>query len=269
MRLLVALALLSAAGCAHRLEYPQSRREPISDELHGVRVEDPYRWLEDSKSPEVQAWMKAQDGLARGQLATLPKRQELHARLSELSYLESASPPELRGKLLFSTHRGATQEKSVVVVKEVDGGAERVLLDPNSWATDGSASLGAWVPSWDGKLIGYNVRVNNSDEATLHVMDVASGKDLPDLIAGTKYGAPSWTPDGSGFYYTWVPTDPKLPPSERPGLQTPRFHRLGTAPATDPIIQQPTRDGADGVQPITATYKGMSTQPGTLIAVQH
>jgi len=83
----------------------------VADELHGVRVEDPYRWLEDAKSPEVQAWMTAQDAAARSALAGLPRRGELRDRLKELSYLESLSAPSRYGDKLFSWRRSATQEK--------------------------------------------------------------------------------------------------------------------------------------------------------------
>src|SRR5262249_16459258 len=141
------------------------------------------------------------------------------ARLKELLYVEHMSPPEHRGTRYFFTRRPADKEKEIVYWKEGKGGAEQVLLDPNSWSADGSTSLGVWSVSWDGKRVAYAVRANNADEATVYVMDVASGRrSTVDVIPGGKYAEPSWTPRGDGFYYTWLPTDPKIPAADRPGF---------------------------------------------------
>ena len=225
------------------LTYPPTRTTQTSDVVHGVDVRDPYRWLEDEKNPEVQAWMTAQDGLARRRLAGLPGRDALAARLKELLYLDSLGAPIHRGTRYFFTRRHANKEKSIVCWKEGVDGAEQVLLDPNGWSADGSASLGVWRVSWDGERVAYGKKVNNSDEATLYVMDVKTGKvsDV-DVIEGAKYAGPSWTPDGSAFYYTKLPVDPKIPASERPGWQDVRLHRLGTDPKTDTVVKEKLGD---------------------------
>src|SRR6185503_14050683 len=132
------------------------------------------------------------------------------------------------------TRRHADREKAIVYWREGKQGEERVLLDPNTMSADGSTSLGVWVPTHDGRQVVYALRPNNADEATLQVMDVASGRvsDV-DVIEGGKYAEPVWTPEGDGFYYTWLPTDPTIPVADRPGRAEIRFHRLGTPPATD------------------------------------
>jgi prolyl oligopeptidase len=243
--LALALARPSRARAADsaRPPYPPTRTSETADVLHGVTVRDPYRWLEDEKSPEVQAWMTAQDRLTRQHVASLPGREALAARLRELLYLDSLGAPIHRGTRYFFTRRHASKEKSIVYWKEGANGAEKVLLDPNGWSADGSASLGAWSVSWDGKTVAYGKKVNNSDEATLHVMDVATGKvsDV-DVIEGAKYAYPSWTPDGAAFYYTKLPVDPKIPVSERPGFQDVRLHRLGTDPKTDVVVREKLGD---------------------------
>lgn len=227
------------AAAGERLPYPPSRTVDAKDVLHGVTVPDPYRWLEDERSPEVKAWMKAQDELTRKELAKVPERGRLLARLKELAYLDSVSAPVRRGEYVFLTRRHATKEKSVVYWKVGKAGEEKVLFDPNGWSKDGSVSLGDWQPSWDGTKVAYQVKENNSDEATLRVIDVASGKvSEVDVIPGGKYASASWTPDGSGFYYTWLPTDPKVPVDERPGHQEVRFHRLGEDPAKDRVVRE-------------------------------
>ncbi len=234
---LAAVLVPRGATAESRLAYPPTRTVDAKDVLHGVTVPDPYRWLEDASSPEVKAWMTAQDDLARRELGKLPVRGKLLARLKELAYVDSVSAPVRRGAFTFLSRRHAKKEKSIVTWKEGKGGEEKVLFDPNTWSKDGSASLGDWQPSWDGTRVAYQVKANNSDEATLRVVEVATGKvsDV-DVIEGGKYASASWMPDGSGFYYTWLPTDPKIPVDERPGYQEVRFHRLGEDPKQDHVV---------------------------------
>jgi prolyl oligopeptidase len=225
------------------LPYPDNMRGATTETLHGVAVSDPYRWLEKQDDPAVEAWVGAQDTLARQELHKLPERDAIAARLKELFYVDSLSAPQHRGQRYFFSRRHADKEKGIVYVREGKKGAERVLLDPNAWSDDGSVSLGTYATSWDGKHVGYTVKENNSDEATLYVLDVATGeKSKTDVIEGAKYAHPSWTPDSKGFYYTWLPTDPSIKTADRPGHAEVRFHRLGTDPKTDPVIRGKTGD---------------------------
>ena len=231
----------AGSGAVHR--YPPTRSEDVVDDIHGVAVSDPYRWLEDAGSSEVQSWMKDQNTFARDHLSRLPGREPLAKRLREILYVDSVSIPVRRGSRLFFTRRRAGQEKAVLYWRAAAGGPDQVLVDPNTLSDDGSVSLGAWEPSWDGKALAYALRENNADEATLSVMDVASGRvsDV-DRIEGAKYANPSWTPEGDGFYYTWLPTDATIPVAERPGYAEARFHALGTDPAGDVVVRERTGD---------------------------
>ena len=213
------------------------------DELHGVRVSDPYRWLEDGASEEVKKWTADQDALARSTLSKLPGRDEIAARLKELFYVENAGTPRHHGNHYFYPRRDAGKEKFTVFVREGKNGADRALLDPNAWSADGSVSLGVWSVSWDGRKVAYCVKGNNSDEATLYVMDVATGKKSDiDVIEGAKYASPSWTPSGDGFYYTWLPPAGSVPTADRPGYAEVRFHKLGVDPKADKIVRGKTGD---------------------------
>jgi prolyl oligopeptidase len=235
--------VVAAAAPAATNGYPPTEHRDVKETLHGVEVVDPFQWLEDEKAPDVKAWMKAQDGYTRGRLHALPGRDVLAARFKELLYLDAVSAPFRRGQRYFYTRRHATKEKTVVYWKQGKQGAEKVLFDPNTWSTDGSITLRGWQPSWDGKTVAYQVSHNNSDEATMYVMDVATGKKSEvDTIEGAKYASASWTPKGDGFYYTWLPVDPKIPASERPGYAEVRFHKLGTDPKTDQVIHERTGD---------------------------
>jgi prolyl oligopeptidase len=221
--------------------WPATHAGDASDTVHGQKIADPYRWLEDEASPEVQAWMTAQDTYARAQLASAPHRDELAARLKQLFYFDAVSAPVHRHGRFFYTRKHADKEKMIVYWKQGETGAEKVLFDPNQWSADGSTGLGDWAPSWDGKYVAYAVKEHNSDESVTRVFDVAAGKDLPDTIEGTKYAQASWMPDSHGFYYTWVPpVGDKVTVADRPGFAELRFHKLGTPPATDPVVHPAT-----------------------------
>lgn len=222
---------------------PATRTQLIQEPLFGVTVEDPYRWLEDEKAPEVQAWMKAQDDFARARLAALPARPALLQRYEELYYVESVGIPVKRGGRYFYTRTHKDKEKAVVYWRQGEKGEEQVLLDPNTWSTDNTVSLGVWVPSWDGKKVVFAEKPNAADEATLHVLDVDSGqRSAVDVIPGGKYASPSWLPDSRAFIYEWLPVDPKIPISERPGTCEVRLHRLGDDPAKDEQLHPRTGD---------------------------
>lgn len=224
---------------------PATRRGETVDTLFGVAVADPYRWLEDARDPEVVAWMAAQNAHAEAALDALPGRTALAARLRALAYADEVSAPIRRGGRWFYVRRHADREKAIVYWRAAEDGPERVLLDPHTMAGD-NISLGTWVPSWDGRQVAYAIRENNADEATLYVMEVESGVvSAVDVIAGAKYASPQWTPDGRGFYYTWLPVDDRIAVAERPGHAEVRFHVIGEDPAKDaqvhPALGDPTR----------------------------
>jgi prolyl oligopeptidase len=222
--------------------WPASRRDTTSDTLHGVVVADPYRWLEDERAAETQAWMTAQDDYARAELAKQPGRDALAKRLTEVFYYDAVSAPTHAGGRFFFTRKLASKEKNVVYWKQGEAGAEQVLFDPNTWSADGSSGLKGWWPSYDGKRVAYARSENNADESVTRVFDLATGKDLPDVVEGTKYADISWTPDGAGFYYTWVPPVDAVPVADRPGFAELRFHRLGDDPAKDAVVYPATKD---------------------------
>ena len=231
--------------------------------LHGVATVDPYRWLEEGTAPEVQAWMNGQDAYTRAILGALPGRDRLAARFRALYDIEAVGTPVVRSGRAFFLRARAGQEKAVLTMRDA-AGVERVLVDPNAWTGD-PVSLGSWVPSGDGTLLAYNRHPNQADEASLHVLDVETGVDLPDVIPGTKYAGVDWSRDGAGFFYEWLPSDPAIPVDQRPGHTEVRYHTLGTDPASDPLIHPRTGDpetflsaalAADGRWLVVTTSRG-------------
>ncbi|MDB4954714.1 MAG: prolyl endopeptidase [Myxococcales bacterium] len=223
--------------------WPATRKDTLVETIHGRQIADPYRWLEDEHSPDVQAWMTAQDNFARAELAKLPGRDELAARIKQLLYYDAIGAPLHRKGRYFYTRKHVDKEKTIVYWKQGEHGEEHVLFDPNAWSTDGSKGLHGWWPTLDGKYVAYTISEHNSDETVMHVFDVVAGKDLADVIEGTKYAAASWTPDGHGFYYTWVPpVGDAVSIAERPGFAEVRFHPLGGDSSKDPVVHEATHD---------------------------
>ena len=219
------------------LAYPKTRTVDVSDTMFGATVRDPYRWLEDEKSPEVQAWVKAQDDLARSELLKLPGRGALEKKLSALSYLESVSVPLERGGRRFYSRKPADKEKRTIYWREGEKGEEHVLLDVATLSPDGSTSLGAWVPSWDGKYVAFIAHPNNADAGQIRIREVATGKDRDsEIIEGGEYAMPLWTPKSDGFYYVGLPTDPKIPAADLPGYSELRHHKLGEKSDKDTVL---------------------------------
>ena len=240
----VVIAAPSAATGAPLVQGPpEARRVEVVDDVHGVKIADPYRWLEDVKSDETQKWLEAFDRYTRHYLDELPRRAELAARLKELSYIEWVAPPRRRGTRYFWTRQHKDKEKAVWYWREGKNGEPKVLIDPNTLSDDGSVALHGVFPSYDGKWIAYKLSKNNKDEATLYLMDVATGESSGiDAIEGAKYAEPSWDPTGAGFYYTRLPSDPGIPIDKLPGEAAVYFHRLGDDSAHDALIHDKTGD---------------------------
>ena len=227
------------------LIYPKTRTVEAFDTYFGIRVADPYRWLEDGKSPEVASWLSEEDQLARGYLHALPGRATLEKRYRDLLYIDTVSAPSRAGDRYFYMKRKASDEKAILYWRSaLDPQApEHVLIDPNRFISTDNAALGESSATLDGRLLAYTLKPNNADEATLYVKDVESGKDLPgEVIEGAKYADPSWLPDGSGFIYTWLPPADPAHIQDRPGLAVIRFHQLGTDPRQDPVLHDKTGD---------------------------
>jgi len=228
---------------------PATPREEVTESLHGTPVADPFRWLEDAASGRVVAWMNAQDRRTREVISALPGRGAFAKRLREVAYLDSVGVPVERGKRFFFSRNPAASEKAIWYWKEGEDGPEQVLLDPNTMSPDGSISIGLVSPSWDGRLVAFTLKERGADAATLYVMETGSGRRLADTIPGAKYAFPEWTPDGRGFYYTWLPTDPSIPIDRLPGYAEVRFHEIGRDAASDRLVHPRTGDPTAFIAP--------------------
>ena len=219
------------------MAYPDTQRGSDVEARHGISVPDPYRWLEadvrtDSK---VADWVTAQNKVTDAYLVSLPRRDAIRQRLTELFNYERFGIPRAKGGATFFTRNSGLQNQSVLHVQAA-GGEPRVLIDPNPWAKDGATALAEWEPSPDGRLLAYAVQDGGTDWRTIKLRDVASGQDLPDVIEWSKFGRVAWKKDGSGFYYSRFPEQAGPKYLAISLNQKVYFHRLGTPQSADQLV---------------------------------
>lgn len=220
-----------------RLTYPSTRQIDHTDDYHGTKVADPYRWLEDLDSPETRSWVAAQNKVTFAWLSQLPIRNYLRQRLTELwNYERFGTPHKKAGRYFYSRNDGLQNQNAIYVVEHLDG-PPRLLIDPNKLSADGTIALTNWVVSEDGKLLAYGLAGAGSDWQEWHVLDVDSGRQLPDHLKWIKFSRVSWTPDGKGFYYSRY--DEPAPGAQYTGsnyFQKLYFHKLGDPQEKDTLI---------------------------------
>ncbi len=218
------------------LEYPPARRVDQVDDYHGHSVADPYRWLEDSDSPETRRWIEAENQLTESYLSAIGERARIRQRLAELWNYEKFGLPVERGGRTFFTKNDGLQNQPVLYVQEGIDGTPRPLVDPNQLAADGTVAFSGWEPSPDGKHLAYGLATAGSDWQQWRVREVESATDLPDHLRWIKFSGVSWTPDGTSFYYSRY--DQPAADEELTGtnyFQKLYQHRLGT-PQTDDVL---------------------------------
>ena len=224
---------------------PPAPQKPVVDVVQGHKITDPYRWLEDANSSETQQWVGQELTYTRSVLDPLPGRDQRHRRLTELLSIGTVSAPQLGGKYYFYTRREGTQNQPVLLVREGVHGNDRALVDVNALAADGTVALDWWSPSEDGKYVAYGTSPSGSEMSTLHVIETATGKLLPDTIERTRAASIAWKLDNSGFYYTRYPRKGEVAEGQEVYNRHLFYHALGSDPAKDPLIFGAGRDPED------------------------
>lgn len=224
---------------------PAARKDNVVDNLHGVEIADPYRWLEDAHSSETQKFVAEEEAYARSVLDPLPGREKIHARLQELLEIGNVTAPKQGGGFYFYTRREGTENQSVLYMREGINGKDRVLVNVNQQAADGTVALDWFFPSHDGKYVAYGTSPSGSELSTLHVVETLTGHSLPDTIGRTRAASIAWRPDAKGFYYTRYPQPGSVPAGQEMYNRHVFYHALGTDPARDPLIFGEGRDPQD------------------------
>jgi prolyl oligopeptidase len=217
--------------------YPTAARGTQVDVYHGVSIADPYRWLEDTDSPETKAWVEAENKLSDSFLASIPERPAIKTRLTQIWNFARYSAPFKEGGRYFYFQNTGLQNQSVLFVQDGKNAPARVLLDPNVLSPDGTVALSGQSPSHDGHYLAYSLSTSGSDWKELHVRDVNNARDLPDTVKWVKFSGISWTQDNKGFFYSRYdePTSGnKMTNVNR--NQKVYYHRVGQPQSRDELI---------------------------------
>ncbi len=246
--LLIFMSLNAGAYAQTKIEYPQTRKVEQSDDYHGTKISDPYRWLEDDNSAETKAWVEAQNKVTFDYLNQIPERAKIKARLTELWNYERYSAPFKQGGKYFYTKNDGLQNQSVWYVAESAGDKGRVLLDPNTLSKDGTVALNGSSISDDGKLLAYGLSSSGSDWIEWRFKNVETGEDMADVLKDIKFSGASWTKDGKGVFYSRFPaTDEKAKLTSLNYNQKIYYHKLGTPQSEDGLIYERADDKEMGV----------------------
>jgi prolyl oligopeptidase len=221
------------------MNYPPTRRCDVVDDYHGIKVPDPYRWLEDGNSEETKQWIEAQNKVTFAYLKSIPARERIKERLAKLWDYERFGVPFKEGGRYFYSHNAGLQNQDVFYVADSLDAKPRVLLDPNTLSPDGTIALTGTGVSKNGKYLAYALSSGGSDWQEWKVREVETGNDLSDHIQWAKFSGASWTHDHKGFFYARFPE-----PKTGAALQGTNYfhkiyyHRLGTAQAEDVLIYE-------------------------------
>jgi prolyl oligopeptidase len=235
------------------VEPPKAATKPVIDMYHGTKVLDNYRWLEDGNSPETRKWVGEELAFTRAILDPLPGREAIHKRLTELLAIGSVTPPDIAGKYYFYTKREGMQNQPVLYVREktaddsIDAvfGQDRVLVDVNLLAADGTVALDWFQPSDNGRYVAYGTSAGGSEMSTLHIIETKTGTILPDTIERTRACSIAWEHDNHGFYYTRYPKKGDVPAGEEMYNRHVFYHELRQDPDGDDKIFGEGRDPED------------------------
>jgi prolyl oligopeptidase len=245
---LVFMFLATGIFAQTKVEYPKTKKIEQMDNYHGTKVADPYRWLEDDNSAETKSWVEVQNKVTFAYLDTIPEREQIKNRLTELWNYEKYSAPSKVGDKYFYSKNDGLQNQSVLYVTDSITDKGRVLLDPNTLSTDGTVALSGTSISDDGKTLAYGVAVSGSDWQEWRFRDVATGKDLPDVLKDIKFSGASWSKDGKGVYYSRFPnTEDSAKLTRINYFQKLYYHKLGTPQTEDNLVYERPDDKEMGV----------------------
>src|SRR6266853_2863903 len=220
---------------------PATPKKPVVDEYHGIKVTDDYRWLENWDDPAVRAWSDEQNQRTRAYLDGLAAREPIRRWLREVADATSVNYFAIRlsRDVFFAMETQPPKNQPfLITLKSLDDPAsEHLILDPNQLNSKGTTAIDFYVPSLDGRYVAASLSEGGSEEGTVHVYDVASGKETGDVIPrvnkGTGGGGVAWIGDGTGFFYTRYPADGERPKEDLDFYQQIYFHKMGAPVSAD------------------------------------
>ena len=233
--ILATLPSLAAFGQSQQImHYPETRKGEAVDTYFDVKVNDPYRWMEDDRSAETAAWVKAENETTYAFLEKIPFRDALKTRLEKLWNYEKIGAPSKEGAYTYYSKNNGLQNQSVVYRKDASG-KDEVFLDPNTFSKDGTTSLGGLDFSKDGSKLAYSISEGGSDWRKVIIMDAKTKKVLEDTLVDVKFSGISWR-GNEGFYYSSYEKPAGSELSAKTDQHKLYFHKLGTSQKDDQVI---------------------------------
>ena len=233
------MTVSSADMPAGRPNYPPSKTVAVADTLFGHIIPDPYRWLEDTDSANVQQWTDQQNALTRSYLDNIPARADIKAKLEKLwNYPKQTTPTKCDKRYFYSQNDGLQNHYVIYAKAKLTDKQASIVIDPNSWSTDGTDAMNYWIPTEDGQFIAYGHSQKGAERGTMYIRDVATGQDLAELFSDMSYPSVAWLKDNSGFFYTRNPAKGTVPPGDENYFEKLFFHKIGDDPAQDKLIYE-------------------------------
>jgi len=218
--------------------YPPAKRGDVVDDYHGIRVPDPYRWLEENDSPETAGWIEAQDRLTRDFINSGPNRDRIRARLEKLINYPKYSVPWRKGTRWFFSKNDGLQNHWVQYWQESLDGEPKVMIDPNTFSADGTVALSGFSLNHDATMFAYSVSRGGSDREEYRVRKLDSGEEYPETFPWCKFTGIGWTPDSRGFYYNRYPKPGTVPEAGENRHCRVYWHSLGSLPDRDTVAYE-------------------------------
>ncbi|MFZ1399841.1 MAG: prolyl oligopeptidase family serine peptidase [Candidatus Promineifilaceae bacterium] len=221
---------------ANSYKYPPAHKVDVVDNYHGTAVPDPYRWLENPADPAAIAWMEAQNELTQSIMAELPVHQQFNQRLTALWNYPKSSVPRRKADHYFVQKNDGLQNQPILYKQASLDAPLQQVIDPNTLSDDGTIALINQSYSKDGRFLAYSLSQSGSDWQTIHIRDLESNEDRPEVLRWAKFTNAAWLPDGSGFFYARYPSPDEMPDAPPSTHQQIFFHKLGTPQTADQII---------------------------------
>ena len=214
--------------------YPKTKKENVEDTYFGEKVIDPYRWLEDDRSEETAAWVKAQNEVTFGYLHSIPYRNQIKEQAEKLWNHEQLTAPFNVGDYTYYYKNDGLQNQDVLYRRDKEG-REELFLDPNKFAADGTTSLAEINFSKDGSLLCYLISEGGSDWRKAIVMDTKTKQQIGDTIVNIKFSGGYWYKN-EGFYYCSYDKPKGSELSEKTDQNKLYYHKLGTPQSADILV---------------------------------
>ncbi|MBC7476394.1 MAG: S9 family peptidase, partial [Candidatus Sericytochromatia bacterium] len=223
---------------AQNFNYPLSHKDNVIENYHGIKVADPYRWLEDPSSEQTKNWVEAENKVTFNYLNSVPAKEKIKERLTELWNYPKYSAPTKEGNNYFFFKNDGLQNQAVLYMQEKLKSTPKVLLDPNKLTSDGTAALSGQYYNKQGTLLAYGISKNGSDRQEIKIKKIATGHDYDEVLKWCKFSGVAWKSDNSGFYYNRYPEPGTVATEDLNNYSTVYWHTLGTSQDLDKLVYQ-------------------------------